>query len=537
MDTRAEHDEVDLRHWLHVLGRRKWTIATVTFVVVASALVASFLQTPVYRATAEMLIQSRASERLFDPSTGEPATQTAVQTEIEVLTSKAVQDKVRAAIGDAPRIHARQVGQTNVVEVSAESTIPAKAAKVANAYVQAYIEFRRTQAVDDLLAAGQEIQNKIADLQRQIDELDARVAAAAPAERAAVAADAAAQRTTLLNQLAGFKERFDQLQVDAALKSGGAQLVTPAAVPIDPVRPTPARNAALALAVGLMFGTGLALLLDRLDDSVKSKDDLERAAGVQVLALIPAVGGWRDRQEPRVVSLAEPTSPAAEAYRSLRTSLQFLALERPVRTLQVTSPAAAEGKTTTLANLAVALARAGQQVVVVCCDLRRPRVHEFFGLSNGMGFTNVLLGEAPLSAVLQEVPDVERLAVLASGPLPPNPSELLASRRTVEVLAALQGGADVVLVDSPPVIPVSDAAVLAGRVDATLLVATAGDTTRREVARAVELLRQVGAPLVGAVLNGVPAEGGYGYAYGYAYGYRYGQEHPGPAPRPGAGGR
>jgi non-specific protein-tyrosine kinase len=251
---------------------------------------------------------------------------------------------------------------------------------------------------------------------------------------------------------------------------------------------------------------------------VKSKDDLERASGLQTLALIPAVEGWRDRDEARLVSVAEPTSPPAESYRTLRTSIQFLGLERPLRTLQVTSPAAGEGKTTTLANLAVALARAGQQVVVACCDLRRPRVHEFFGLSNGIGFTNVLLGEAPLSAVLQPVEGVERLAVLASGPLPPNPSELLASRRTADVLAALAGGADVVLVDSPPVLPVTDAAVLAGQVDATVLVATVGDTTRREVARAVEVLRQVGAPLVGTVLNGVPTEGGYGYSYdGYGY--------------------
>jgi capsular exopolysaccharide synthesis family protein len=193
-----------------------------------------------------------------------------------------------------------------------------------------------------------------------------------------------------------------------------------------------------------------------------------------------------------------------------------------MRTLQVTSANAREGKTTTLANLAVALARSGQSVVVVCCDLRRPRVHEFFGLDNEIGFTSVLLGKVPLARAVQDVPAQTRLSLLASGPLPPNPSELLSSKRTVEVLGSLQAEFDIVLIDSPPVLPVTDALVLSGRVDATLLIGVAGATTRKEATRAVELLRQVDAPLVGSVLNGVDVEGGYGYNDQY---YRY--ENPG----------
>jgi non-specific protein-tyrosine kinase len=227
------------------------------------------------------------------------------------------------------------------------------------------------------------------------------------------------------------------------------------------------------------------------------------------------------------VSIEDPTSPAAEAYRTLRTSIQFLGLEQPMRTLQVTSANPQEGKTTTLANLAVALARSGSTVAIVCCDLRRPRVHEFFGLENDVGFTSVLLGKVPLAGAVQEVPDQARLSLLASGPLPPNPSELLSSRRTVEVFGSLQAEYDFVLIDAPPVLPVTDALVLSGRVDATLLVAVAGATTRKEAARAVELLRQVDAPLVGAVLNGVDTEGSYGYAYqSYRYESPVGRREP-----------
>jgi receptor protein-tyrosine kinase len=263
-------------------------------------------------------------------------------------------------------------------------------------------------------------------------------------------------------------------------------------------------------------GVALAFLLEYLDDSVKSKDDLQRAApGVPVLGLVPVVTGWRAKQDAYLISVAEPNSPVAEAYRALRTAIQFLALDHPMGTLQVTSANPREGKTTTLSNLAIALASTGQRVLVICCDLRRPRVHEFFGLDNDIGFTSALLGKVPLAGAIQPVPGQPTLSLLASGPLPPNPSELLASHRTAEVLATLRDSYDIVLLDSPPILPVTDALVLSGHVDATLLVAIAGTTTRKEASRAVELLRQVEAPLVGAVLNGVDKEGSDRYGYEY----------------------
>ena len=161
------------------------------------------------------------------------------------------------------------------------------------------------------------------------------------------------------------------------------------------------------------------------------------------------------------------------------------------------------------------MARAGRQMIVVCCDLRRPRLHEFFGVSNDVGFTSVLLGQVTLAEALQRVPGVERLSVLASGPLPPNPSELLSSRRVMELLESLRADGSFVLLDSPPVLPVTDGLVLSKQVDATLIVAMAGGTTRKDAARAVELLRQVNGPLAGTVLNGVSEDGRYGYGYGY----------------------
>ena len=231
--------------------------------------------------------------------------------------------------------------------------------------------------------------------------------------------------------------------------------------------------------------------------------------------LIPALTVWKRRDAPYVVSLADPQSPGAEAYRTLRTSIQFLGLDYPVRVLQVTSPSEQEGKTTTLANLAVTFAQAGRRVAVLDCDFRRPRMHEFFGLSNDVGFTSVLLGRCSVGDALQPVPSQRGLFLWASGPLPPNPSELLASDRTAEAIAVLRQHVEILVIDSPPVLPVTDALVLSSLVDATLLVSNSGRTSKRAVKRTVELLRQVGAPLVGAVLNGVVNTRTSPYTYGY----------------------
>jgi len=333
----------------------------------------------------------------------------------------------------------------------------------------------------------------------------------------------------LVTQQGTFKQRLDQIQVDAGLTTGRAQLVTSASIPRTPIKPTPVRSGILALVVGLVLGVGLAFLRDHLDDSIKTKEDLDRAApGLPVIGLIPEVPEWKDKTAPRVVSLSDSRSAATEAYRTLRTSIQFLGLNGPLRALQITSPGAQEGKSTTIANLAVALAGMGQRVVIVCCDLRRPRIHEFFGLDNAVGLTSVLLGQEPLNVALQNVAERPGLSVLASGPLPPNPADLLSSQRTTEVLKALQGHADIVLVDSPPVLPVTDSLILSAKVDATLLNCLAGVTTRKEISRAAELLRQVDAPLVGTILNGVTEGQPYGYYYRYYGPSSAGDSNPAP---------
>jgi capsular exopolysaccharide synthesis family protein len=522
--TEEARSEPDLRDYARVVWRRKWTVATSMAVVLCVALVFSYSQTPKYAATAKVLLRTRPTASLFGSAAQPVDPARSVQTEIEVIKTEPVRELVRQKIGDAPPVSVSSVGQTDLITIRAESASARRAPAVANAYANAYIEFRRKQNIDELLASSHEIESKISDLQKQIDEIGAQVDAQPPCVDARTTPtpcslrDSGTQRrTTLLTQQASFRQRLDQLQVDQAVANGGAQLVTPASTPLVAFAPTPRRTAVVAAILGLLCGVALAFLFEYVDDSIKSKEDFERAVpGLGVLGMIPLVPDWRSREDSRLVSITSPTSPTAEAYRILRTSIQFTGIERQVRIIQVTSASAQEGKTTTLANLAVAFASFGVRTVAVCCDLRRPRLHQFFGLDNAIGFTSVLLGSVSLSKALQPVPGQDRLLVLASGPLPPNPAELLSSSRTGDLLRNLATQADVVLIDSPPVLPVTDSLVLSQRVDSTVLVSSAGITTRKAAARAVEMLQQVEAPVVGAVLNGVAEDSGYG---GYASRY------------------
>ncbi|MBI5956453.1 MAG: CpsD/CapB family tyrosine-protein kinase [Chloroflexi bacterium] len=215
-----------------------------------------------------------------------------------------------------------------------------------------------------------------------------------------------------------------------------------------------------------------------------------------------------DEPLPRLnlVTVTNPRSPVSEAFRTLRTNIQFSSLDRPLKTILVTSTDPGEGKSTVLANLAVTMAQSGLRTVVADCDLRRPSQHQLFGLSNINGLTSMMVGNAPMERASFQDTAVPNLRLLASGPLPPNPSELLGSRRMGEIIAFLKDQADLVLFDAPPIIAVTDAAVLASKVDGVLLVVNAGKTKRDLARRAKLLLDKVNANVLGVVLNNVKLE-------------------------------
>ncbi len=499
----GDAQELDLRRYLGVLRRRAALIAVVVLGLVASALALSFLQTPIYEGEARVVLQPASRTSLFGSEmTAGVDPDLLVETEIEVIKSDPVRAEVQERLGPVREVEAERVGESLMIELRGRSTNPEQAAAVTNAYATAYIEFRRRQAANEMLAVGQEIQAKISELQRQIETLDPGT----ETER----------RDLLVAQQGRFKERLDEIEVEASLESGGARPVSAASVPEAPVKPSPARNGLLAAVAGLVLGVSLAGFVEYLDDSVKTKDDLVRLTDVPLLGVVPVIVNWRTYRFPsQLVAANDPTSPAGEAYRGLRTSVQLLGIERPARSVQFTSAVPGEGKTTTVANLAVSMAATGQRVLVMDCDLRRPRLQDLFGVPNNVGISSVLAGQLSLSDAIQSAPGQDGLHVLTAGPIPPDPAELLGSRRASELVFSGKSEFDMVLIDSSPVLPVTDAVLLAGWVDATVLVVTPGVTRRKHLQGAIEMLRRVDAPLVGTVLNQATPEAGFGYPYGY----------------------
>lgn len=488
-------------------------IGFITFLTVGAAVGLSLRQTRIFEGQAPVLLQPRGDQSLFAPDAGvrlDPAL--AVDTEIEVLTSGPVRDEVEKKIGPVSPARANQVRQTLVIQVKARDRRPERAALAATTYAQTYIDLRRKQLVDQVLSAGQDVQAKIAEVAAEIVEVE-KEEAAAKSSGAIVQNSLETRRQALLSQQALFRQKLDELEIDASVNAGGAQLLAPATTPRSPVQPKPVHDGVLGGIVGLLLGIGMASLFEALDDSIKTREELGLVAGdLPVLGAIPAFAA--------APGLAERGSGAAEAYRSSRTAVQLLGSDVPVGLVQITSPGAGEGKTTTLSNLGAALAAAGLRVAMVDCDLRRPQLHEVFGLSNAVGVTTVLIGEVSVDAALQPVAGHDGLVCLPAGPACPNPSELLSSSTTGDLMSLLQSQFDIVLVDCPPVLAVTDATVVALWMEATILVAEAGKTTKRQLRGAIEQLGQVDGPLRGIVLNKANSEANYGYAYGYGYGER-----------------
>ncbi len=529
-------DQLELRDYLAVIRRRKGVIALVTLLTVAAAVAYSLLQTPIYRASTEVLIQKSASQNALNPTQQQTpqAIEQEIQTEIQIIRSAMIEDAVREELGYVPEVSVAAKGDTQVLAISATDTSAAAAARKANAYAEVYVEQRRQGTSDDLLTAAGKLQEELdrfatdlATAQDRVDELNGQLVAAPPEQQADLTAqrDEATAAVERLRESTDARrlsllEQIDRLQLEATLnESRGARIVSQAEAPENPSSPKPVRNAAIAVVLGILLGIGAAFLRDHLDDSVRTKDDLELVTGgLSTLGLIPAVDAWRDRKTAVLESVEHPNGSPAEAYRGVRTSLQFLGIEQDLRTIQFTSANAGEGKTTTSSNVAVALARAGHTVLLVDCDLRRPRLHQFFGLDNSDGFTSILLGEKTRADTIVKIADVPRLAVLPSGPPPPAPSELLSTKAAREEIEGLTRFFDYVILDSPPLLPVADSIVLAGYADAVVLVASARSTTKRSIHRAVELLQQVNAPVAGTILNGVAPQDSYAYGgYGYVY--------------------
>lgn len=315
-------------------------------------------------------------------------------------------------------------------------------------------------------------------------------------------------------------------ELEATSGDGGTNvsIASKSRLPHEPVGPMRLRSIIVAFLLSLMAGVGLAFLLDFLDDSVKSMDDIDRYIHLPALALIPAAQSEKGRlaspqaqnASTALTLVSDARSPIAEAYRHLRTSLLLSSAGNPPRTILVTSSQPSEGKTTTAVNTAFMLAQTGAEVLIIDCDLRRPRLHANFNLSNTRGLTNFLSGECPIEDVLQNHAQVPNLKLLTSGPVPPNPAELLGSEEMRNLLKTLSERFAHIIVDSPPAISFTDASILSTFVDGVILVVHGGRSSRAVVRRAKQQLMDVGANIFGVVLNNVKADSHEYYGAGYS---------------------
>ncbi len=527
---------IDLRRYFALLVHWAWLIILAVVLSGAAAYLISSQMTPVYQATTAILINQAPSTRSSDYAsllTSERLTQTYSQ----LLTKRPVLQGVVDALQQDYNvlidiedlngaIDVNPVQDTQIIEIKVRHTNPVLAAQIANELVAV---FSRT-IQDTQSARYAETKNS---LQQQLEDLGQRIEADSLAlQNLDNSPEAQAERNRLETQLnqnrqlyASLLQTFEQVRLAEAESISTVIQADPATIPERPISPKVLQNTLLAAIVGGMLAVGGIFLVEALDDTVKTPDDVTRVTGLPVLGVVAE----HDTGKGDLITVSQPRSPVAEAFRSLRTNIQFASVDHPVQTLLVTSALPSEGKSTVAANLAVALAQSGKKVVLLEADLRRPSVHRYLKVPNRLGLSAMFVQtQVYLDGNLQGT-RVPNLKVLTAGDLPPNPSELLGSERMYAIIRQVKEQADLLVLDTPPVMAVTDAVVLSPRVDGVLLVVKPGSTKLSALQTAIEQLQRVGAKVLGVVFNGVQLKG-YRYRYYsssyYYYGYHeyYGSE-------------
>ena len=513
---------MELKDYIRPLRKWWWLIVAATVVATLSSFLATRQQPPIY-STRTTLMVGTAIENPNPNGNEFWLTQQLANTYADIVG----RDNVRAAVMARlnltwlPTYSARVVPNTQLIEISVTDTDPVRAQRVAQEISAELIRISPS-------GANQEDQQRQGFISRQLNDLETKIEETqTELDRKQVELAnmfSARQIADTQTQINGLQNKKTTLQANYAALLSSTQrgalnsinIIEPAALPAVPVGPNKGATILLAAAIGFLLAASAAYLLEYLDDTLKNPDDVQKALNLTTVGTVPRFEGATPGNELAILSNSQ--SIATEAYRVLRTNLQFAAIDHPLRTLLVTSPAPGEGKSITTANLAAALAQAGRKVILVDADLHKPRAHRVFGLRNNVGLTTALLEEHPnLEGLIQEGP-VPNLWVLTSGPLPPNPAELLGSARGRELTSQLLERADIVIFDSPPTVALADAAIMSTQTDGVLLVLDAGHTRREIARRAVEGLRRVNARVLGVVLNRVPPQGEGYYYYYYQYG-------------------
>ncbi|CAN5577326.1 hypothetical protein BH20ACT23_BH20ACT23_23570 [soil metagenome] len=501
----------NIREYLNVIKRHKWMIIAIVALMIAAALTFTALQPPKYTAEAQVLVQpiTISADQRTD------ADVLNLETEVLIATSPRVAQIAADELGESDPL--RLLGGLEVsVAQDADVLLFAYTGRQARdvqqraqAFADAYVVDRTEEAQDRVRTAVTAIQTVLDRLEDRLDLLNAQLATSANPEEETGVID---EVNTLSQQVVFERTRMLQLASPENVQAG--QVLYQAQLPRSPSNPTLVNSGLIGLFVGLFLGLGFAFLRERLDDRLAGRTDLEAAIRAPVLSVVPRVTAWKNSKKAYLVTAEEPHSVASEAYRTLRTAILFAASQYDVNAILITSAHEKEGKSATSANLAVVLGQAGKRVIVISGDLRKPRLHQFFGMvDKSKGLTNLLAGEVTLDEALTPVdPLPGNVRVLHSGPIPGNPTELLGSDAMRDVMEQARARADFVIVDIAPVLAVADAMTLARRCDGVLFIADAAKSSQGAVMQARQQLEQVGAKIIGGVLHNFDSSKSPAYA-------------------------
>ena len=483
--------------FLRSLRVRKWTVLGITVLVTAAALAIALTRPNRYTSESQVLVKP-VSVSGGQPVAPEPPN---MNTEKRVAESLAVA-QIAAEELEAPDADTLQEDlsvsvppDTEVVVFGFTAATPEEAQTGAGAFARAYLQYRRGQVLEDLLSASKSLKEQETALNAQLTDLNSQIATATDPDRIVQLQN---QANSVVGQIALLQQRLGDLTLTDNVRVG-EQIEDPE-LPEAPSSPQPILAGILGLVIGLTLGSGVAFVRERLDERIRDVSDVEVALGASILSLVPSSPDFKGAETPPLLARDQPHSSFAEAFRRLRTGVLFAASARGARVLIVTSAHPGEGKSTTTVNLGVTLARAGKRVVLISADLRRPRIHEFFGSAPRTGLTNVLAGETNVASALMS-PGIQNLRLLHSGPIPGNPAEILGSIAMRELVTSLKAESDFVIIDTPPILSVADALTLAHVADAVLVVVDGRTTTITDVAQTRRQLDQIDARVIGAVLN------------------------------------
>ena len=530
---------MELKQYASILWRWMWLILLGTMTAGAAAYITSELTWPVYAASTTLLINQAPSDKTTD-YTAILTSERLARTYVEMLTTRPVLEEAIQTLrlnmqpdDLAEAVKVTAVRDTQLITVQVENADPGLAAQLANLIPEVFTRQNETLQASRYAATKASLSQQLDALNQQIQQTQAGINATGAPNSASEQAELGrlqSEITQLRTSYTTLLQSYENVRLAEAQSTSNILVVEPARVPTVPVRPKTVQNTLLAAVVGMMLGVGLVFLIEYLDDSIRSPEQITGLLGAPVIGVIARMNGGSHNENGNrsLIAVKQPRSPVVEAFRALRTNIQFTSVDRPVRSLLVTSAVPVEGKSTVSANLAVVMAQAGLRVLLVDCDLRRPSVHKLFDQTNRMGLTDMMLQASAQWDSAAQPTQTPNLSILSSGSLPPNPAELLGSERLRQLLDRLRSNYDMVILDSPPMLPITDATVLARVVDGVLLVVDTGVTRVGAVLQSKELLERVGGRLIGVVMNKVAkGVGGYSHYYHYYDQYDYGGgKHP-----------